>query len=116
WRGFKLADDTHGPTLDPTTADRTPTPEVLQAARRYLARRFPALKDAPLVEARVCQDENTPDGHFLIDRHPLAAHVRLVGGGSGHGFKHGPALGQYVADCVLGHKPLDPTFSLARLR
>ena len=37
--------------------------------RKYLAGRFPGLKDAPLVESRACQYENTSNGHFLIDRH-----------------------------------------------
>jgi sarcosine oxidase len=45
------------------------------------------------VESRVCQYENTATGDFLIDRHPGFENVWLVGGGSGHGFKHGPAVG-----------------------
>jgi len=79
WRGFKVADDTRGPVFDPTTGERVPTPEGLKAAREYLAFRFPGLKAAPLVEARVCQYENSPDEHFIIDRHP-AAGERLAGG------------------------------------
>ncbi len=89
-------------------------PRGLQAARAYLAYRFPALKEAPLLEARVCQYENTPDEDFLIDRHPQAANVWLVGGGSGHGFKHGPAVGEHVADLVLGHDAANPLFGLSR--
>src|SRR5205807_1338381 len=81
-----------------------PSPEALRSARDYLAYRFPGLKDAPLVEARVCQYENSPDEHFIIDRHPAAANAWLVGGGSGHGFKHGPALGELVARLVLGQR------------
>ena len=116
WRGFKVADDTRGPVFDPTSGDRTPNAAAIQTARGYLAFRFPALKGAPLLEARVCQYENTPDLRFLIDRHPRAANVWLVGGGSGHGFKHGPALGEMVASFVLGEKPPDPFFALARLK
>ncbi|HYT04532.1 MAG TPA: FAD-dependent oxidoreductase [Gemmatimonadales bacterium] len=114
WRGFKVADDTRGPGFDPTTGERLPTPEALQTARDYLARRFPALKGAPLLEARVCQYENSPDEHFIIDRHPQAANLWLVGGGSGHGFKHGPAVGELVADAVLGRREPEPTFRLTR--
>lgn len=114
WRGFKVADDTRGPPFDPTTGERSPTAEGIRAAREYLAFRFPALGDAPLLEARVCQYENTPDEDFLLDRHPLAANAWLVGGGSGHGFKFGPALGEIVARCVLGSAKPDATFSLAR--
>lgn len=114
WRGFKVADDTRGPVFDPSAGERIPTPGSLAAARDYLAFRFPELKDAPLVEARVCQYENSPDEHFIIDRHPAAANAWLVGGGSGHGFKHGPALGELVARLVLGDGTPDPQFRLSR--
>ncbi|OLD59450.1 MAG: hypothetical protein AUF60_05530 [Gemmatimonadetes bacterium 13_1_20CM_69_28] len=114
WRGFKVADDARGPVFDPTAGERLPSPEALRSARDYLAFRFPALKDAPLLEARVCQYENSPDEHFIVDRHPRADNVWLVGGGSGHGFKHGPAVGELVAGLVLdGHAP-DPQFRLDR--
>lgn len=114
-RGFKLADDVQGAEVDPTTADRTPTPAAVQAARAYLDFRFPGLRGAPLVESRVCQYENSPDGHYLLDRHPAAENAWLVGGGSGHGFKMGPALGERVAEMVLGRRKVEPFFALARL-
>jgi len=116
WRGFKVADDTRGPVFDPTSGERVPSPQGLQAAREYVGFRFPALKGSPLLEARVCQYENSEDQHFIVDRHPGAGNVWLVGGGSGHGFKHGPALGELVAANVLGEKPLEPFFSLSRFR
>jgi glycine/D-amino acid oxidase-like deaminating enzyme len=116
WRGFKIADDARGPAFDPTSGERVASAEGLRSAREYLARRFPALAKAPLLESRVCQYENSTDGDFLIDRHPEAANLWLVGGGSGHGFKHGPAVGELVAGNVLGQKPLQPLFSLARLQ
>ncbi len=100
-RGFKVADDTRGEPFDPTTGDRTPTPALLAIARAFMARRFPALADAPLVESRVCQYENSADGHVLFDRHPHAGNVWFLGGGSGHGFKFGPALGEYAAQVIL---------------
>ncbi len=114
WRGLKLADDDRGPEFDPTAGDRRPSDQAIEAARRYLEFRFPGMKGAPLLEARVCQYENTPDEHFIVDRHPGAGNVWLVGGGSGHGFKHGPALGEMVAGLVLDDKSPDPFFSLAR--
>jgi glycine/D-amino acid oxidase-like deaminating enzyme len=114
-RGFKVADDTRGAPFDPTSGDRTPTPELVERARRFLALRFPALAGAPLVEARVCQYENSPDGDFLIDRHPEAGNVWLLGGGSGHGFKLGPAVGEHSAGLVLGTAAPLPKFSLERL-
>ena len=114
WRGFKIADDTRGPIFDPTAGERVPRAEALQTARDYVAFRFPALKGAPLLESRVCQYEESPDEHFIIDRHPAAANAWLVGGGSGHGFKHGPAVGELVATAVLDGEPPDAQFRLAR--
>ena len=111
-RGFKLAIDAHGPEFDPDTGDRVVTSAGLNAAREYLARRLPRLANAPVTETRVCQYENTSNGDFLIDRHPGSENVWLVGGGSGHGFKHGPAVGEYVAKMMFGG-PVEKRFSLA---
>jgi glycine/D-amino acid oxidase-like deaminating enzyme len=113
-RGFKIAADAHGPPMDPDTAERRVSAAGLSAARAYLVKRFPALARAPLVESRVCQYENTSNGDFLIDCHPEIENVWLVGGGSGHGFKHGPAVGDYVARAVAGElAAAEPRFSLA---
>ena len=86
----------------------------MDAARAFLALRFPALADAPLLGAEVCQYEASPDSNFIIDRHSGAANVWIVGGGSGHGFKMGPAIGELVASAVLGESKLDPYFGLGR--
>jgi sarcosine oxidase len=112
-RGLKVALDRHGERVDPDTQSRLPSREGAEWARAYVARRFPALEDAPIVETRVCQYENTSSGDFLIDRHPDFANVWLVGGGSGHGFKHGPAVGEYTAALILGDGAAEPRFSLA---
>lgn len=113
-RGFKIAFDPHGPEVDPDQGDRTPSPEMLDRVRDYMARRFPAMAGAPLNEVRVCQYENSSNGDFLIDRHPRWSNVVLVGGGSGHGFKHGPAVGHYAAELTLGRLATpEPRFSLA---
>ena len=114
WRGFKVADDTRGPVVDPTTMERAPTPAALQNAREYIAYRFPGLKGAPLLEARVCQYEQSPDEHLIIDRHPAAENAWIVGGGSGHGFKHGPAVGELVARLILTGAAADAQFRLSR--
>ncbi len=106
-RGFKVAPDELGRPFDPTEGERLVDPETVRLGRRYLRRRFPGLAEAPVVETRVCQYESTPDTHFVIDRHPAWSNVWLVGGGSGHGFKHGPAIGETVVDLVTG-RPLDP--------
>jgi len=109
-RGFKLAFDQHGPEFDPDSGERVAT--GVREARAFLAERFPALATAPLVESRVCQYENTSTGDFLIDRHPEFDNVWLVGGGSGHGFKHGPMVGEYVTSQIEGTVPAEPRFSL----
>jgi len=88
------------------------SPEGLAAVRRYLGCRFPALRDAPVVEARVCQYENTSSGDFLLDRHSAFDNGWLSGGGSGHGFKHGPAVGEYLVGGILDGAPAEPRFSL----
>ena len=112
-RGVKVAIDRHGPAFDPDNSDRLVTAEGLSEVRRLLARRLPAMKDAPVTESRVCQYENTSSGDFLIDRHPDFENVWLVGGGSGHGFKHGPVVGEYVAKAVMGRlENPEPRFSL----
>jgi len=98
--GVKVAPDSPGEAVDPDRLERLPLSANEELARDYAARRFPALADAPLVGARVCQYDLTPDAHFVVARHPERADWWLVGGGSGHGFKHGPALAEYVADCV----------------
>lgn len=113
-RGFKVADDTHGEPVEPTGLERLPLAENLARARRLLAERFPALAGAPLVETRTCQYTNTPDGQYLADRHPEAENVWLLGGGSGHGFKLSPALGEAAAGWVLGEGSPPERFSLAR--
>jgi len=112
-RGVKIAIDRHGPAFDPDAGNRVVSDEGLTEARQCLARRLPALKYAPVIEARVCQYENTANGDFLIDRHPRFDNAWLVGGGSGHGFKHGPVVGEYVAARIAGsNEGIELRFSL----
>jgi sarcosine oxidase len=113
-RGVKVAIDRHGPPFDPDTGDRVVTSDGLSEVRRYISRRIPTLSNSPVTETRVCQYENTSNGDFLIDRHPDYSNVWLVGGGSGHGFKHGPSVGEYVLARLDGSSEgIEPRFSLA---
>jgi len=100
-RGFKIGDDTRGPLFDPTGGERVATRDGMESARRQLARRFPVLRDAPLLDSRVCQYADTRDGHFCLEFHPEWENLLLLGGGSGHAFKHAPALGQDAAARLL---------------
>ena len=112
-RGFKIAIDEHGPTFDADSGERIISNEGLSAVRAYLVGRMPQLANAPVTETRVCQYENTSNGDFLIDRHPGFDNLWLVGGGSGHGFKHGPAVGEQVAALISGEVRVEPRFALA---
>jgi sarcosine oxidase len=111
-RGFKLAFDLHGEALDPDLDQRIVSEASILRLRSFVAKHIPSLTQAPIVETRVCQYENTWNGDFLIDRHPKSENVWIVGGGSGHGFKHGPAVGEYVASHVLGNTAGEPRFTL----
>jgi sarcosine oxidase len=111
-RGFKAASDREGAPIDPDSATRLPSPAVERTVRAYVERRFPALRGAPLVGAHVCQYSLTPDTNFLIAPHPEHEGVWILGGGSGHGFKHGPALARYVAALLEGREPADERFGL----
>ena len=112
-RGLKVGIDAHGSPFDPDTGDRQVDDKSVETARAWLRRRFPSMGAAPLVESRVCQYENTASGDFLIDRHPEHENVWLVGGGSGHGFKHGPAVGEHVAGLIAGTTTSEAAFALA---
>jgi sarcosine oxidase len=110
--GAKIAPDLGDEEVDPDTLERLPSAGLEQAARRYAARRFPALAAAPIVGSRVCQYDLTDDTHFVLAPHGERSSWWLLGGGSGHGFKHGPALGEYVADCVEGRRAPEPFHAL----
>ena len=109
-RGAKIAPDEYGVPFDPSSDDRLVDERSVRQAHSYVARRFPALAGAPVIETRVCQYETTPDTNFVIDRHPAFDNVWLVGGGSGHGFKHGPSIGRYVTRLLDGHVAEGPEF------
>jgi glycine/D-amino acid oxidase-like deaminating enzyme len=101
-RGMKCAPDWLGPPAKPDAEERLVSEATVAAVRQMLGVRFPQLRDRPVAEGRVCQYESTPDTNFLIDRHPTLSNAWIVGGGSGHGFKHGPVIGELVAALVAG--------------
>jgi monomeric sarcosine oxidase len=111
-RGVKFAHDLHGVEVDPDTQDRRPTEAALAEVVAFRDRRFPSLRGAQLLGAEVCQYENSSNGDFLIDIHPNWPNVLIVGGGSGHGFKHGPEVGRYAAARLFGAVTPEPRFSL----
>jgi glycine/D-amino acid oxidase-like deaminating enzyme len=101
--GYKIA--ARGPRVEvknPDTIDRTPTEALRKGVLEYVAERLPGLVGQPVIQTHVCQDGGPASGHFMIDTHPDASNVWVVGGGSGHAFKMGPKSGQYISGCVLG--------------
>lgn len=113
-RAFKVGIDRPGEEIDPSSGDRMLAPWAITEVRAYLAERFPALAEAPLVDSRVCTYEVTPDEHLLVDRHPRHENMVLLGGGSGHAYKLAPMLGAHVADLVTGvQSETEPRFRLA---
>ena len=110
--GVKVAPDREGPPFDPDGDPRVASPENEEQARAYITERFPGLAGAPLVGARTCPYALTQDTNFIIAPHPEHEQVWVLGGGSGHGFKHGPALGEYVQRLLEGAEEPDPRFAL----
>ena len=110
--GVKVAPDQEGPAFDPDRGERVVSPETERAARAYLAERFPELREASVSHATVCQYALTTDTNFVIAPHPGRPNEWILGGGSGHGFKHGPALAEYAARVVTGQEEPDERFGL----
>ncbi len=104
-RGLKICPTNADSNFDPDTDERLTAPHQIKRARDFVTMRFPAMREQPVVATHVCQLENTADENFIIDKHPQWSNVWLAGGGSGHGFKHGPVLGDYIAKRVLGGSP-----------
>jgi sarcosine oxidase len=110
--GVKVGFHRLGPRFDPDSGGRSVSEAATAEMREYVAKRFPALSDAPVVASRVCQYENTHRGDFLIDRHPEFPNIWFLGGGSGHGFKHGPAVANYIVGRLDGRIAEERGFTL----
>jgi sarcosine oxidase len=114
--GMKVASDREGAATDPDHRPYEASPSTLAAGRDYLGHRFPALAEAPVRSAPICHYSLTPDANFVFARHPEHERVWLLGGGSGHGFKHGPAIAEQAADVLAGRAEPDPRFALGERR
>jgi glycine/D-amino acid oxidase-like deaminating enzyme len=101
--------------LDPDLSSRWVPPEAHEGPRRFLAERFPDLKDAPILATHACHYESSVDRNPIVDHCPGLDNVWIAGGGSAEGFKLGPVIGEYVARRVLNKQTdpeLDATFKL----
>jgi glycine/D-amino acid oxidase-like deaminating enzyme len=115
-KGFKVVPTFERIIVDPDTQEHTLTPDELRRGREFIAKWFPALARQPLVESKVCQREDSVDEHFIVNPHPELSNVWLVGGGSGHGYKHGIMLGEYVANRVVGRDKNPELAEIFRLK
>ena len=114
-KGFKVVPTFERELVDPDTQDHALTADELRKGRAFATKWFPALATQPLVDGRICPREDSIDDHFIVQQHPELGNVWLVGGGSGHGYKHGIMLGDYVANRVVGqdkNPELAATFAL----
>ena len=92
---------------DPDTSSRWASQDRIDGSRRFLAARFPALANAPLLETRACHYESSVNSNFIVDYVPGTSNAWIAGVGQAEGFKFGPVVGEYVAQRVLGI-PGDP--------
>src|SRR5262249_60278808 len=83
-------------------------PRAPRAARRAP----PGAGQARTPPPKASRDGIPPDSHFIAAPHPEHPTVWLVGGGSGHGFKHGPAMAERLVTAWRGGTPLPPRFAL----
>ena len=99
------------------TVERKISEEEIEDARGCITRCIPALNGRCL-RATSCLYTNTPDEHFLVDRHPRHEQVLIVSPCSGHGFKFCPVIGEIAADLILQNRTRHPIglFGIRRLR
>jgi len=108
--GFKLSHHFHGAPTTAEAIDRIAHPEDEDDFRPTL-RRFIPDADGPLLSMVVCMYTNSPDSHFIIDRHPRHERAIIACGFSGHGFKFSSVIGEALADLALhGRTPLPIEF------
>ena len=115
--GLKMAVHVRGVEADPDTIDRRPSAGDEVEFRRALGALAPEAA-GPTLSVGVCMYTNSPDGHFIIDRHPRHRNVLMACGFSGHGFKFAPVIGEVLAELAAKGETSWPVgfLSLARFR
>lgn len=113
--GVKVCQHHNGRIVTAENVDRTPTRADEEAVRHYMQQYLPGA-NGPVVSMKICLYTNTPDHHFIIDRHPHHPEVVIAGGFSGHGFKFAPVIGEMAADLAMNRDSplLHPIFRLSR--
>ena len=99
--GFKIGRYHHRRELvDPETMNRGCDPEDEAVLREGIRKYFPDA-DGPTLSMKTCLFTNSPDEHFIIDRHPTLPQVTIAAGFSGHGFKFCSVVGEILAELAL---------------
>lgn len=113
-QGVKCARHGSDEEVTPENCRRSVDPAALEELRDFLRRWLPGA-EGPVVHSGVCLYTETPDRHFLLDRHPEREDVVVAGGFSGHGFKFAPLVGRIALELLSGGTDLPVTaFSLNR--
>jgi sarcosine oxidase len=102
--GIKVAVHHQGEATQPDSVRREVGTEEVESMRSLLRQFLPAA-DGPLKATKVCIYTNTPDEHFILDRHPVHSQVLLASPCSGHGFKFSSAIGELAAMMMCGQQP-----------
>lgn len=95
--GVKVAFHQDGPAIEPESDERAVDPARLAALRAYVGQLLPQAA-GDVIFAQTCRYTNTPDEHFIIDRHPERPQIVVGSPCSGHGFKFGVLIGAILAD------------------
>lgn len=95
----KVAREDYAGAFDPDVEHSVPGPDDgIEMAARHVRGWLAGLTDQP-ARSQICHYAVTPDSDFLIDGDDL---VLAVSACSGHGFKHAAAVGETVAQQVIG--------------
>lgn len=113
--GFGQQQDVPPAQQDPDTSDRWASIDRVDGSRRFVAHRFPILKDAPVSQTHSCHYESTSSNNFIVDWHPQWSNVLIGAGGNAEGAKFAPKMGDYIAQRamgILGDKAIADTFKI----
>ena len=100
--GFGQQQDVPPAQQDPDTSDRWASIDRIDGSRRFVAHRFPILKDAPVAQTHSCHYESTSSNNFIVDWHPQWSNVLIGAGGNAEGAKFAPKMGDYIAQRAMG--------------
>jgi sarcosine oxidase len=105
--GLKLGSHLHGDTVNPDDVDRH-IYEADEASFRECLEKYMPTANGDILAIKTCLYTNSPDEHFIIDKHPLSKNVILACGFSGHGFKFASVVGEILSDLAIHGETKQP--------